>query len=129
VVDLSARVLGLSAPQGRQAELAAEIAASLAARDCLRAAGTLVLEPWMRLELSLPEELLGEAAAVVSGRSGRIESVGDGPGGKLVEASAPLRLLFGLAGELRSATAGRAGLQSRFRSYAPVPPDFPGKRP
>ena len=129
VVDLSARILELSAPQGRQSELAAEIAASLAARDCLRAAGTLVLEPWMRLEIVLPEELLGEAAAVVSGRSGRIESVGDGPGGKLVEASAPLRLLFGLAGELRSATAGRAGLQSRFQRYAPVPPDFGGKRP
>ncbi|MBL8968470.1 MAG: hypothetical protein JNG85_15810 [Spirochaetaceae bacterium] len=129
VVDTRVRIEELGLPQGRKTELAAEIAASLAAREGLSAAGTLVLEPWMRIELSLPEEFLGEAAAVLAGRSGRVESIADSGGGKSLEAAAPLRLLFGLAGQLRSATAGRTELQVRFLRYEAAPPDFSGKRP
>ncbi len=129
VLDAAVRVLGLRVPQARQAELAAEIAASLALRRCLEAAHCVLLEPWMRIELVLPEEFLGAAMALVAARGGRVEAIGDVAGAKAVEASAPLRLLFGLASEIRSATQGRVELQLRFSRYEPVPRDFSAKRP
>lgn len=116
----AARVLGLEAPASKQAELALEISASLAARACLEKAGTKVVEPWMRIELQVSEDRLGPALAVLTGRRGRVESIDDTGGDKLVTAAAPLRLIFGLAGELRSATEGRATYQARFLRFEPL---------
>jgi elongation factor G len=115
---------GLSAP-GKAAERAVEIAASLAAAKAAAAAGAVVVEPVMRLELTVPEDFLGAAAAAVSGRGGRIESVDEAPGGgRAIVGAAPLRRLFGFATELRSATEGRAEYLARFLRYEPVPRDF-----
>ncbi len=112
---------GLSSP-GRTGERAAEIAATLAATKAAAAAGSIVVEPVMRLELSLPEDFLGAAAAAVSGRGGRIESVDEEAGGRrAIVGAAPLRRLFGFATELRSATEGRAECAARFLRYEPAP--------
>ncbi len=112
---------GLSSP-GRTGERAAEIAATLAATKAAAAAGSVVVEPVMRLELSLPEDFLGAAAAAISGRGGRVESVEElAGGGRLIVGAAPLRRLFGFATELRSATEGRADCAARFLRYEPVP--------
>ncbi len=109
----------------RAFERAVEIAASLAANKASRAAASTVLEPVMRLEVDAPEENLGEAVAAVSRRGGRIESVEDAPGGmKLIVGAAPLRSLFGFAGELRSVSGGRASYSARFHGYEGVPPGF-----
>ncbi len=116
----SARLLAFEAPATKQAELALEIAASLAARQCLEKAGTRVVEPWMRIELQISGDKLGPALAVLTGRSGRVESIDDSGGDKLVIAAAPLRLIFGLAGELRSATEGKAAYQARFLRFEPL---------
>jgi len=124
VVDGLSLPGGLSTP-GKVGERAAEIAASLAATKAAAAAGSFVVEPVMRLELTVPEEFLGAAAAAVSGRGGRIESVDDAPGrGKAIVGAAPLRRLFGFATELRSATEGRAEYVARFLRYESVPRDF-----
>ncbi len=120
VEDWEAKLLGFSLPGGRQDALVLEIASSLAARDALARAGTQVLEPWMRVELGCPEDCLGQAVAVLGARGGRIESVDDVGGEKYLEAAAPLRLLFGLASELRSATKGRAAYQAKFLRYEPL---------
>jgi elongation factor G len=110
---------------GRAAERAVEIAASLAAGRALREAGSRVVEPVMRLELAVSEDFLGAAAAAVSGRGGRIESMDPAPDGRsLVCGAAPLRRLFGFAGELRSVTEGRAEYSARFLRFEPVPPGF-----
>jgi elongation factor G len=120
VDDYEALILSFEPPPSREAELALEIAASMAARDCLDKAGTRVLEPWMRLELAVDEPHLGAAVSVLSGRSGRVESIDDSGAGKLIVAAAPLRLLFGLAGELRSASEGKASYQARFLRFEPL---------
>jgi elongation factor G len=110
---------------GRTAERAVEIAASLAAGKALRAAGTVVVEPVMRLEIEVPEGFLGSVAAAVTGRGGRIESVdAKAGGGSLLSGAAPLRCLFGFAGELRSATEGRAEYSARFSRFEEAPRDI-----
>ena len=111
----------LSSP-GKLAERAVEIAASLAAGRALREAGTRVVEPVMRIEMTVSEEFLGAAAAAVSGRGGRIESMEPAPGGRsVVSGAAPLRRLFGFASELRSATEGKVEYAARFLRFEPVP--------
>lgn len=103
-------------------ERAVEIAASIAAGKAASAAGSNVIEPVMRLELRVPEDFLGRAAAAISSRGGRIESIDEAPGGgKAIVGAAPLRCLFGFATELRSATEGRADYTARFFRYEPVP--------
>ena len=102
-----------------------EIAASLATGRALREAGTVVVEPVMRLEMTVSEEFLGVAAAAISGRGGRIESIDAAPGvGHIVSGAAPLRCLFGFANELRSVTEGRAEYSARFLRFEPVAPGF-----
>jgi elongation factor G len=114
----------LSSP-GKTAERAVEIAASIAAGRALREAGTSIVEPVMRLEMSVPEDFLGAAAAAISSRGGRIESIESAPGGgSLVSGAAPLRFLFGFAGEMRSVTEGRAEYSARFLRFEPVPRGF-----
>jgi elongation factor G len=114
----------LSSP-GKVAERAVEIAASLAAGRALREAGTRIVEPVMRIEMTVSEDFLGVAAAAVSGRGGRIESMDTAPEGRsIVSGAAPLRCLFGFAGELRSVTEGRVEYAARFLRYESLPPDF-----
>jgi elongation factor G len=110
---------------GKVAERAVEIAASLAAARALREAGTVIVEPVMRLEITVDDDFLGVAAAAVSSRGGRIESIDTAPGrGRIVSGAAPLRRLFGFAGDLRSATEGRAEYSARFLRFEPVAPGF-----
>jgi elongation factor G len=112
---------GSAANPSAQAEKAVEIAASIAAGKAAREAGSILLEPFMRLEIETTEANFGSVAAKVTGRGGRIESVEDLPGGgKLVSGVAPLEALFGFAGELRSATAGKAAYSARFSGYEPA---------
>ena len=122
VDDVEAVFLSFSPPASRQVELVLEIAASIAAREALAKAGSLVLEPWMRVEIEAPEDCLGAAVSAVTGRGGRVEAVEDSGGTKFVSAAAPLRLLFGFETELRSSSAGRASHQARFLRYEPQRP-------
>ena len=119
--SLSLPGASLSSPDKVQ-ERAVEIAASLAAGKALREAGTRVVEPVMRIEMTVPESFLGAAVAAISGRGGRIESMDSAAGGgSIVSAAAPLRRLFGFAGELRSVTEGRAEYNARFLRYEAAP--------
>jgi len=122
VDDVEAVFLSFSPPASRQVELVLEIAASIAAREALAKAGSLVLEPWMRVEIEAPEDCLGAAVSAITGRGGRVEAVEDSGGTKFVSAAAPLRLLFGFETELRSSSAGRASHQARFLRYEPQRP-------
>jgi elongation factor G len=116
---------GQSSNPGKSALRAVEIAASLAAGKALREAGTRVVEPVMSLEISVPETFLGVAAAAVTGRGGRIESIDSGPEDlRIISGAAPLRRLFGFADELRSGTEGRAECSTRFSRFEPLPPGF-----
>ncbi|HTX73210.1 MAG TPA: GTP-binding protein [Rectinemataceae bacterium] len=112
----------VTADLSQASERAVEIAASLAVGKALREAGAIVMEPVMSVEIELPIELLGEAAAAIARRGGRVESVEEGGAGmQLVTGAAPLRSLFGFTGELRSATSGRASHSTKFLRYEPLP--------
>lgn len=93
------------------------IAASLALREALQAGKPLALEPIMRLEISLPEAQLGAAINLVSTRGGKVTTISDHAGQKIVQGTAPLRQLFGFATALRSATQGRAGVVMVFDRF------------
>ena len=97
--------------------MAVEAAAALATRRALLEAGSEILEPIMHIDIECPEEYFGPVLNAISTRGGRVESVEDGIGMKSISARAPMRDLFGFAGELRSMSKGRAQFQARFGSY------------
>jgi elongation factor G len=104
---------------GRSGETAVEAATALAARRALSEAGSILLEPFMRVDVECPEEHFGPVLNAIASRGGRVESVEDGLGRKDITALAPMRRLFGFAGELRSMSRGRAQFQARFGGYEP----------
>lgn len=93
------------------------MAAAQALREALLAAGPLVLEPIMKIEISVPEEFLGAAIGLFTTAAGKVENVEDQGGRKLLRGTAPLRRLFGFSTSLRSATQGRAGLTLSFDRF------------
>lgn len=105
---------------GRSGETAIEAATALASRRALSEAGSIILEPVMRVDIECPEEHFGPVLNALASRGGRVESVEDGLGRKDIAALAPMRRLFGFAGELRSMSRGRAQFQARFGGYEPI---------
>ncbi len=122
--DVVVELTGMEADPGDSSVLAFEAAGSMAIRTALSDAKPIILEPWMRLDVGLPEEALGLVAQALTGRQGRIETIEDVPGGKVVSAYVAMRALFGLAGELRSHARGRIDLSHTFHSYQPALRDF-----
>ncbi|MDR1945701.1 MAG: elongation factor G [Desulfovibrio sp.] len=118
VTDTAVLVTGIRRrSDGLCTEAGMHMAAQLAVRTALEKAGSLVLEPIMRLDISVPEEFLGATLALLGARQAKVEEVDDHAGLKLVRAPAPMRSLFGFAGALRSATQGRAGLIMQFLRF------------
>lgn len=97
----------MSAPGSR-------MAAALALKHALREASPSLLEPVMAVEISAPEPMVGSVISLLNARGGKVETIDDEAGHKLVRASAPMRELFGFSTSLRSATQGRAGMLMRF---------------
>lgn len=93
------------------------MAAGMALRTALEAAGVVTLEPLMFVEIAAPEANLGPAISLFGTRGGRVENILDRAGLKVVQGLAPLSKLFGFSTDLRSATQGRAGLVMRFERF------------
>ena len=120
---IKATILGLLPPgngSGKNGETAVEAAAALAVRQALLQAGSDILEPVMQVDIECPEEYFGAVLNAVSSRGGRIESVEDRSGMKNILARAPMRSLFGFAGEIRSMSRGHAQFQARFSCFEPL---------
>ena len=81
----------------------------------------IILEPIMGLEISIPEDYLGDAISSVLTRTGRVEAIEDSESGKVVLAYAPMRNLFGLTTTLRGLTKGRSLISIQFSHYDRVP--------
>ncbi len=105
---------------GRNGETAVEAAAALAVRKSLLQAGSEILEPVMQVDIECPEEYFGAVLGAVSSRGGRVGSVEDRSGTKNILARAPMRSLFGFAGEIRSMSRGHAQFQARFCCFEPL---------
>ena len=98
-------------------EMAFKIAASMAFRNGALAAGAVVLEPLMKVEIVTPEEYMGDVVGDVSRRRGNLEGMEDSISGKIIKCFIPLSEMFGYATSLRSATQGRANYSMEFANY------------
>ncbi len=102
-------------------EMAFKIAGSMAFKEAMQKAAPVLLEPIMRVEITVPEEYMGDVIGDVSSRRGRIEGSEDVNGSKLISAFVPLAEMFGYATALRSKTQGRGAYSMFFSTYEPVP--------
>ncbi|MCQ4081360.1 elongation factor G [Streptomyces sp. RB6PN25] len=102
-------------------ELAFKIAGSMAFKDGARKASPALLEPMMAVEVTTPEEHMGDVIGDLNSRRGQIQAMEDRSGAKVVKALVPLSEMFGYVGDLRSKTSGRASYSMQFDSYAEVP--------
>ncbi|WP_328526927.1 elongation factor G [Kribbella sp. NBC_00359] len=103
-------------------ELAFKIAGSMAFKDAARRATPVILEPMFAVEVTTPEDYMGEVIGDLNSRRGQIQSMDEGPGGsRAIKALVPLSEMFGYVGDLRSKTQGRASYSMQFDSYAEVP--------
>lgn len=102
-------------------EMAFKIAGSMGFKSGALKAGAVILEPIMSVEVTTPEDYMGDVVGDLNRRRGMIQGMEDGPSGKQVKAEVPLSEMFGYATDLRSATQGRATYSMEFKRYAQAP--------
>ncbi|MDP9863064.1 elongation factor G [Streptosporangium brasiliense] len=102
-------------------EMAFKIAGSMAFKEAARKADAVILEPMMAVEVTTPEDYMGDVIGDLNGRRGQIQSMDERSGARIVRALVPLSEMFGYVGDLRSKTQGRASYSMQFDSYAEVP--------
>ena len=102
-------------------EMAFHIAGSMAFKDAMKKAKPVLLEPIMKVEVTMPEEYMGDVIGDINARRGRIEGMDDIGGGKIVRGYVPLAEMFGYSTDLRSRTQGRGNYSMFFEKYEQVP--------
>ena len=102
-------------------EMAFHIAGSMAFKEAMQKGEPALLEPIMKVEVSTPEDYMGEVIGDITSRRGRIEGLDDIGGGKMVRGLVPLAEMFGYSTDLRSKTQGRGNYSMFFERYEPVP--------
>ncbi len=121
VLGVKATVFDGSYHEVDSSEMAFKIAGSMAFKDAMAKAGCVLLEPIMRVEVTTPEEYLGDVIGDISSRRGRIEGMENVNGSQLVRCFVPLAEMFGYATDLRSKTQGRGAYSMFFDKYEPAP--------
>ena len=121
VVGVKAVVYDGSYHEVDSSEMAFHVAGSMAFKEAMKQAGPVLLEPIMKVEVTMPEEYMGDVIGDLNGRRGRIEGMDDLGGGKKVTAYVPLSEMFGYATDLRSRTQGRGNYSMFFEKYEQVP--------
>jgi elongation factor G len=102
-------------------EMAFKIAGSMAMKEAAKKAGPVILEPMMAVEVTTPEDYMGDVIGDLNSRRGQIQAMEERAGIRVVKALVPLSEMFGYVGDLRSRTQGRANYSMLFDSYAEVP--------
>ena len=102
-------------------EMAFKIAGSMAFKEAARRAGPVILEPMMAVEVTTPEDYMGDVIGDLNSRRGHIQHMDERSGSRIIKALVPLSEMFGYVGDLRSRTQGRANYTMQFDSYAEVP--------
>ena len=121
VLGVKATVYDGSYHEVDSSEMAFHIAGSLAFKDAMNKAGAVLLEPIMKVEVTMPEEYMGDVIGDINSRRGRIEGMDDIGGGKMIRAYVPLSEMFGYSTDLRSRTQGRGNYSMFFEKYEQVP--------
>ena len=121
VVDVHAKLYDGSYHDVDSSELAFKIAGSMAFQDGVRKAQPVILEPIMKVEITTPEDFMGDVIGDINAKRGRVENMEDRSGVKVIQSFIPLSEMFGYATSLRSMTQGRASYAMEFDHYADVP--------
>ena len=121
VLGVHATVYDGSYHEVDSSEMAFHIAGSMAFKDAMAKASPVLLEPIMKVEVTMPEEYMGDVIGDLNSRRGRVEGMDDIGGGKMVRAFVPLSEMFGYSTDLRSKTQGRGNYSMFFEKYEPVP--------
>ena len=121
VLGVHANVFDGSYHEVDSSEMAFHIAGSLAFKDAMKKGDPVLLEPIMKVEVTMPEEYMGDVIGDINSRRGRIEGMDDLGGGKIVRGYVPLAEMFGYSTDLRSKTQGRGNYSMFFERYEPVP--------
>ena len=121
VIGISANVYDGSYHEVDSSEMAFHIAGSMAFKDAMKQGGAVLLEPIMKVEVTMPEEYMGDVIGSLNAKRGQIEGMDDLGGGKIVRAFVPLSEMFGYSTELRSSTQGRGNYSMFFDRYEPAP--------
>ena len=121
VLGVSANVYDGSYHEVDSSEMAFHIAGSMAFKEAMQKAAPVLLEPIMKVEVTMPEEYMGDVIGDINSRRGRIEGMEDIGGGKMVKGYVPLAEMFGYSTDLRSKTQGRGNYSMFFEKYEPVP--------
>lgn len=121
VLGVKASVYDGSYHEVDSSEMAFHIAGSMAFKDAMNKGGAILLEPIMKVEVTMPEEYMGDVIGDINSRRGRIEGMEDIGGGKMVKAFVPLADMFGYSTDLRSKTQGRGNYSMFFEKYEQVP--------
>jgi len=127
VLGVSANVYDGSYHEVDSSEMAFHIAGSMAFKDAMNKGGAVLLEPIMKVEVTMPEEYMGDVIGDINSRRGRIEGMDDLGGGKIVRGYVPLAEMFGYSTDLRSKTQGRGNYSMFFEKYEPVPKNIQEK--
>ena len=121
VLGVHANVYDGSYHEVDSSEMAFHIAGSLAFKEAMQKGNPVLLEPIMKVEVTMPEEYMGDVIGDINSRRGRIEGMDDIGGGKMVKAYVPLAEMFGYSTDLRSKTQGRGNYSMFFEKYEQVP--------
>ena len=121
VIGVCADVYDGSYHEVDSSEMAFHIAGSMAFKVAMQKASPVLLEPIMKVEVTMPEEYMGDVIGDINSRRGRIEGMDDLGGGKIVRGYVPLAEMFGYSTDLRSKTQGRGNYSMFFEKYEPVP--------
>ena len=121
VVDVKVALVDGSYHEVDSSEMAFKIAGSMAIKNALQKAGSILLEPVMDVEVVVPEEYMGDVIGDLNSRRGKISGILPRKDAQVVEAFVPLAEMFGYATSLRSLTQGRAVYTMQFDHYQPLP--------
>jgi elongation factor G len=121
MVDVKIELLDGAYHDVDSSELAFKLAGIQAFKDGAKQAGPVILEPLMSVEVTTPEDFMGDVIGDLNSRRGQIQAMDERFGSRVVRALVPLSEMFGYVGDLRSRTQGRASYSMEFSSYAQVP--------
>ncbi|MBQ2317009.1 MAG: elongation factor G [Lachnospiraceae bacterium] len=127
VLGIKATVYDGSYHEVDSSEMAFHIAGSMCFKEAMAKAEPTLLEPIMKVEVTMPEEYMGDVIGDINSRRGRVEGMDDVGGGKIVRAYVPLSEMFGYSTDLRSTTQGRGNYSMFFEKYEPVPKNVADK--
>ncbi|MBN2405598.1 MAG: elongation factor G [Coriobacteriia bacterium] len=121
IVDVQIELVDGSYHDVDSSEMAFKIAGSMGFKEAMRKSSPVLLEPVMAVEVTTPEEFMGDVMGDLSSRRGHIEGMEQRGNGQVIRSKVPLSNMFGYATDLRSRTQGRAAYSMQFKAYEPVP--------